>query len=80
MGLHLDDSDGQLVAQADFGLPQPGLNCLSVELPVERLAAGTYTLRLTVYDWGTGERLPGSNDATGDQGDRLALGTVTISR
>jgi hypothetical protein len=79
MALHLDDNNGQLVTQADFGLPQPGFSCQSVELPVGQLSAGTYTLLLTVYDWGTGERLPGNNEATGDQGDRLALGTVTIS-
>jgi hypothetical protein len=79
MALHLDDSSGQLVAQADFGLPQPGFTCQSLELPIEQLPPGTYTLLLTVYDWSTGERLPGENDATGEQGDRLALGTVTIS-
>ncbi len=79
MALHLDNSQGQFVAQADFGLPPAGFSCQSVELPVGQLPPGTYTLLLTVYDWDTGARLPGENDDTGDQRDRLVLGQMTIS-
>jgi len=79
MALHLDDSSGQLAAQADYGLPQPGASCQAVELPLGQLAPGDYTVLLTVYNWSTSERLPAENATTDEQGERLELGQLTVA-
>jgi hypothetical protein len=77
-GLHMDDANGNFVAQADFGLPPTSSGChLSV---IEGLPPGDYTLYALVYNAQSGERLSGVALDTGEMGDRLALGDFTIER
>jgi hypothetical protein len=78
VALHLEDSDGNLVAQADYALPVGHYSCQSSDLDVRNLLAGDYTLMVGIYDSETGERLPGFNEANGETGERLTLGTVPI--
>jgi len=44
-------------AQADTGLPISHIAPLSLNVPIESLAAGDYEIRLLIYNWQTGERL-----------------------
>lgn len=76
--LHLLDSDGALVAQADVGLPLDDFTCQAASLPLPAgLPAGEYDLMTTVYNWSSGERLP-AIAADGAQGDRLLLEQIVI--
>jgi hypothetical protein len=75
VALHVEDANGQLVAQADYGLPNAQKACHETTLNVP---AGTYTLRAAVYNWQTGERLMGVDAATGEQADRLQVATFTV--
>ena len=78
VALHVLDSNGQLVAQQDYGLPTEPLACRQARIPLHTLPSGKYTLMTAVYRWETGERLPGTIVAIGEQGDRLPLGTFTV--
>jgi hypothetical protein len=71
VGLHLLDKQGNLVAQADFGLAV-GRSCRLALLPMTTLPAGEYRLMALVYDWRTGERVTLEN---GD-GETAALATL----
>lgn len=75
VALHVIDSAGNLVAQADFGLPPDAYACHTAALTVP---SGTYTLLAAVYQWQTGERLPGMNTQTGMAGDRISLESFTV--
>jgi hypothetical protein len=77
IGIHVDNSAGQLVAQTDFGLPSQAQNCHLASILIDTLSPGDYTLHLVVYAWQTGERLVGKD--TGDNtSDRPLLGHFTI--
>ena len=75
--VHLDDANGNLVAQQDQGIPNAPFSCLSLWLDTSALPPGDYTLRALAYNWQTGERLPGA-DADGVESDRPALHAVHI--
>jgi hypothetical protein len=72
VALHVVDASGNLVAQADYGLPDSPNACHKTTLNVPE---GAYSLRVAVYNWQTGERLTGIDTATGEQADRLVVGT-----
>lgn len=76
VGLHLLDAAGNLVAQADYGLPLEAFACR--QNAFTDLPPGEYQLTAVVYNWSTGERLQGQNTQTGETGDRLALGAFTV--
>jgi hypothetical protein len=78
VALHIVDARGQLVAQQDYGLPMEALACRKMSIPVSDLAPGEYTLMTIVYRWENGERLPGIVAATGEEGDRLPVGTFIV--
>jgi 4-amino-4-deoxy-L-arabinose transferase-like glycosyltransferase len=75
VGLHVVDETGNLVAQADYALPLSGYSCLPTSIPVR---AGTYTVMALVYNWQTGERLPGIDRATGESFDRIPIATIAV--
>jgi hypothetical protein len=72
LALHVENADGQLVAQADGGLPDADLACQVLHAQTS-LPAGNYTLYLVVYAWETGERL-----LMPDGADRLRVETVRL--
>lgn len=78
VALHLWAADGTVVAQADYGLEIPATTCQRALLEVAALEPGEYTLHAAVYDWQTGERLPGVNAAGEAAGDMLPIATVMI--
>ncbi|MEP7287985.1 MAG: glycosyltransferase family 39 protein [Chloroflexota bacterium] len=79
IGLQVQDANGQLVAQKDYGLPVTEFACQDNEIVLDKLPPGHYTLMAVVYAWQTGERLPAQNMTIGAQGDRLPLGTFSIA-
>ncbi|HVU09664.1 MAG TPA: glycosyltransferase family 39 protein [Phototrophicaceae bacterium] len=74
VALHVENAAGQLVAQTDFGLFD---GCYVAE--IANLSPGTDHALLIVYRWQTGERLSGTNAATGEQADQLPLGQFTVT-
>jgi hypothetical protein len=72
VGLHVDNLDGQLVTQSDFGLPPPRTACSLARLSLENLPAGEYTLYLVIYDWQSGERL------LSDGAERALIGQIAV--
>jgi len=76
VALHLIGSDGNLVTQADYGLPNDPYSCRNTRLDLRALPPGTYSLRVIVYNWQTGERLPGA--ALEQAGDGLTVETFAL--
>jgi hypothetical protein len=70
VGLHVVDESGNIVTQADYGLPSGGYHCTASIIDVP---AGTYQIMAMVYNWRTGERL----EATGD-GDAIPIATIAV--
>jgi hypothetical protein len=68
VGLHLLDDNGQLVAQADYGLPNEPFACRQTTLDLTGLPAGTYTLSAVIYNWQTGAQM----------GERASLTSVRV--
>jgi len=78
VALHVMDSSGTAQTQMDYGLPDDSIACRQTEILVENLPAGDYTLTVIVYNWATGERLPGLITTTGETGEQLSLTHFTI--
>ncbi len=78
VGLHLEDAQGQLKAQSDFGLPAAADSCHLSTLSLKALPPGSYTLRAMVYEWRNGARLMGQTVATGLNADRPILDTLDL--
>jgi hypothetical protein len=74
VALHVEDEQGQLMAQTDYGLPNSGFTCQPSVLPLSDLPSGTYSLRVVVYNWSTGERLT----VGGNENDRLWVGSFSV--
>ncbi len=74
VGLHVLDAEGNLVAQADYGLGAQTFDCRAQIIDTSALKPGHYDLSVLVYAWQTGQRLPGTS-ADGTTGDRLRLGS-----
>lgn len=72
--LRLVDTGGQVVQQADAGVPSTG--CELVTLDINNLPAGVYEVEWVLYAWETGERLTGTY---GDyQGEILPVDALVI--
>lgn len=71
LGLHVSGEDGLPRVQLDVPLTGAAFSCRMLPMPVSDLEAGSYKLRAAVYDWMTGQRLPG---ADGD--DMAVLGKI----
>lgn len=79
VALHVTNANGELAAQADYGLPTDVYACRVSNISLTDLPPGEYTLLTTVYNWASGERLPGVRVETGEEGDRLALMRFRVS-
>ena len=80
VGLHVDDAEGNFVAQVDYGLPELAFACQETQIPVSDLPPGEYTLYVIVYAWESGQRLQGDLLADRQRGERLPLGTFSVQR
>jgi hypothetical protein len=74
-GIHILNSEGQLVAQADYGLSE---GCQTTDVALGGLPTGTYTVYVIVYNWQTGERLAPSGESTVSEG-RALLGKFSLN-
>jgi hypothetical protein len=78
VGVHLFDADGNFVAQVDTGLNTAPMVMMQPTLDIQAQPPGRYTLRVLVYDWQTGTRLPGKNNITGESGDSVMIGEIQL--
>lgn len=79
VGVHIVAEDGQLVAQSDFPLPSAGNACRLAQIPIEMLARpATYTARLVIYEWQSGDRIS-FMDADGNDTDEVRLGDMMLN-
>lgn len=78
VALHVLDSENNLVAQADYGLPEVAFSCQQTEIGLGDLPPGEYSLHVIVYTWETGERLTGRLTKTGEAGERLMIGDFEV--
>ena len=69
LNLTVEDSDGNPVTSGDYGMPTNQYACTLDTLSLAGQPPGTYTLRLSAYNWQTGEPLPGG---------RPSVATVTL--
>jgi hypothetical protein len=77
VALQVLDATGTMVAGQDVGLPAGSYPALRVDIALDGLPAGSYTLNAIVYDWRTLARLPAAN-AAGSAGDMVALKEFTV--
>jgi hypothetical protein len=76
VAVHVVDGAGNLVRQADLALPNQPASCRLAEIDTAGLGAGDYRVRMTIYDWRTGERLsPRGPGAEAD--DFVGVGSVS---
>lgn len=78
LGFHFEDTNGQLIAQADYPLPDTSFGCIAGHIPIANLPSGDYSLLVTIYNWQTGARQQGANLETSIEADRLVIGTIRI--
>ncbi len=74
VGVQVFDAAGEKVLQSDYGLEAQAYTCGATPLDVSNLPPGDYEVRVTVYNWQTGERLPGTVLASGEGGELLTVG------
>ena len=58
LAVHVFDQSGERVAQGDTGVGPGAIVPLRSEIDISALPPGDYELRVALYDWQTGERLP----------------------
>ena len=75
VALHVADTQGQIVLQADFSLPVARTSCHFVEFRMGDLPDGAYRLHTAIYNWQTGERLVTVNE----QADYPVIGRVHLT-
>ncbi len=74
LALHVVAADsGERVAQSDLGVGPGAIVPLRSEVDISALPPGEYEVRVALYDWQTGVRLPARDLETGAAGDMLAL-------
>ena len=74
LALHvIDPRTDQRVAQGDVGVGPGYIASLRSEIDISALPAGEYELRIGLYNWQTGERLPARDLATSASGDMHSL-------
>ena len=76
LAVHIMDGQGNLVTQADYGLPTDSFDCVQVNIPLDTLSEGQYEIRAFVYQWQDGTRLD-AVDAS-DELDYIVVGEFSI--
>ena len=69
----IEAQSGERVAQGDTGVGPGAIVPLRSEIDVSTLPPGDYELRVALYDWQTGARLPARDLETGEDGDMHTL-------
>lgn len=78
--LHVKNSEGDLVAQVDYSLPEQRVACVPAHIDVSTLPVGDYSLLAVVYHLADGIRLPGTMIETGEEIDTLVVGDFSVIR
>ena len=79
LAVHIIDSlSGERVAQGDVGVGPGSFAPVSTEIDISALPPGDYELRVALYDWQTGARLPARDPVTGASGDIHTLDSFRI--
>ena len=73
LAVHVFDQRGQRVAQGDVGVGPGAIVPLRSEIDVSALPPGDYEVRVALYDWQTGERLPARDLETDEFSDMHTL-------
>ena len=73
LAVHVIDQSGERVAQGDTGVGPGAIVPLRSEIDISALPRGEYELRVALYDWQTGARLPARDLETGETGDMHTL-------
>ncbi len=74
----IDPGSGQRVAQGDEGVGPGDFVTLRSEIDVSALPPGDYEVRVALYDWQSGARLPARDLVTGASGDMHTLHSFRI--
>ncbi len=77
--LQLFDSAGDKVGQGDQGIALGSRPCQPITLNLSSLPAGVYAVRIAVYNWRDGARLPAALGSAAPVIDLLPVGEVTVS-
>ena len=72
LAVHIVDANDNLVAQADYGLPEASFACTTNMVDVRHLPAGQYRVQAFVYAWQNGSHLPDVNN------EDVILGTFEV--
>lgn len=64
LAVHIMDAQGNLVTQADYGLPTDPFDCVQVDILLDTLSEGRYEIRAFVYQWQDGTRLSLTEDTS----------------
>lgn len=80
LALHIYDDLGNLVTQADYGLPTDSFDCVSTQIPVNELQSGNYHINAFVYAWQDGTKLPILSAADAKEDAAISLGEFTVER
>ena len=73
LAVHVFNQRGERVAQDDTGVGPGAIVPLRSEIDISALPPGNYEVRVALYDWRTGERLPARDLETGETGDMHTL-------
>ena len=74
----IDPLSGERVAQGDVGVGPGSFAPVSSEIDISVLPPGDYELRVALYDWQSGARLPARDPVTGASGDIHTLYSFRI--
>ena len=69
LAVHVFDQRGQRVAQGDVGVGPGAIVPLRSEIDISALPPGDYEVRVALYDWQTGARLPARDLETDEVSD-----------
>jgi hypothetical protein len=79
VGLYVfDAATNEFVAQADYGLPPPLFAPVRRKVDLSSLPIGEYHLKVSMYDWKTGERLVGTDRRSETQSDLFLIGQFEV--
>ena len=74
LAVHVFEAEsGERVAQGDVGVGPGAIVPLRSEIDISALPSGDYELRVALYNWQTGARLPARDTVTGETGDMHIL-------
>ncbi len=78
VGIHVFNERGDLVAQADYGLPNTSFGCQSTRIALDMLPPGRYSVDTLVYAWQTNVRLSAQSIANSQSNVYIHLGTFSL--